>query len=87
MGLIKKFVGDRKAPFMTRKLKKATMVRSSLRKTFLKYPTNKNRIDQRNLCVGLLEKEKKINNKNLDVNNLNDYKTETLAEISEETKN
>ena len=63
------------------------MVTSSLRKTFLKYPTNKNRIDQRNLCVGLLEKEKKINNKNLDVNNLNDYKTETLAEISEETKN
>ena len=35
------------------------MVRSSLRKTFLKYPTNKNRIDQRNLCVSLLGKDKK----------------------------
>ena len=44
---------------MTRKLKKAIMVTSSLRKTFLKYPTNKNRIDQRYLCVSLLEKEKK----------------------------
>ena len=60
------------------------MVRSSLRKTFLKYPTNKNRIDQRNLCVSLLGKDKK--KKNLDTKNLNDYKTETLTEILEETK-
>ena len=71
---------------MTRKLKKAIMVRSSLRKTFLKYPTNKNRIDQRNLCVSLLGKDKK-KKKNLDTKNLNDYKTETLTEILEETKN
>ena len=54
------------------------MVRSSLRKTFLKYPTNKNRVDQRNLCVSLLGKDKK-KKKNLDTKNLNDYKTETLT--------
>ena len=58
----KKFINANEAPFMTRKLKKAIMIRSRLRNTFLKHPTNENKKKyrkQRNFCVSLLRKEKK----------------------------
>ena len=43
-------------------LKKAMIIRSILRNTFFKHPTNENKKDyrkQRNVCVCLLRKEKK----------------------------
>ena len=46
----KKFIRANEAPFMTRKLKNAIMVRSRLRNTFLKHPTN----DKTSFCVSLL---------------------------------
>ena len=39
----KKFMRTNEVPFMTRKLKKAIMVRSGLRKTFLKDLTSENK--------------------------------------------
>ena len=47
---------------MKRKLKKAIMIRSRPRNTFLKHPRNENKknyIKQRHFCVSLLRKEKK----------------------------
>ena len=44
------------------------MVRSKLRNTFLKHPTNEDKINYRkqiNFCVSLLRKEKKTTLKNL----------------------
>ena len=38
----KKFIMANEAPFMKRKLKKAKMIRSRLRNTFLKHPANEN---------------------------------------------
>ena len=58
----KKFVRADEALFMTRKLKKAIMIRSRLRNTFLKHSTNQNKKNcrkQRNFWVSLLRKEKK----------------------------
>ena len=58
----KKYLRANEAPFMNRKLKKAIIIRSRLRNTFLKHPTNekkKNYRKQRNFCISLLRKEKK----------------------------
>ena len=58
----KKYLRANEAPFMNRKLKKAIMIRSRLRNTFLKHPTNENKKNyrkQRNFCISLLRKEKK----------------------------
>ena len=58
----KKFIRVNEAPFVTRKPKKAIMVRSRLRNTFLKHPANENKNNygkERNFCVSLLRKEKK----------------------------
>ena len=63
---------------MTRKLKKAIMIRSRLRSTFLKHPTNESKRNyrkQRNFCVSLLKKEKKNYFENLDTKNISDNKT------------
>ena len=68
----KKFIRANEALFMTRKPRKAIMVRSRLRNTFLKHPTNeniKNYGKQRNFCVSLLRKEKKNYFENLDTKN------------------
>ena len=62
---------------MTRKLKKVIMVRSRLRKTFLKHSTNENKKNykkQINFCVSLLRKEKKNYFENLDTKNISDNK-------------
>ena len=58
----KKLITVNEARFMMRKLKKAIMVRSRLRNTFLKHPTNENKKSygkQRKFCVSLLRKQKK----------------------------
>ena len=73
----KKFIRANEAPLMTRKLKKAIMIRSRLRNTFLKHPINENKKKyrkQRNFCVGLLRKEKKNYFENLDTKNVSDNK-------------
>ena len=43
----KKFIRANEEPFMIRKLKKAIMIRSRLRNTFLKHPTNENKRNYR----------------------------------------
>ena len=43
MPIKKKFMTANEAPFMIRKLKKAIMIRSRVRNTFLKHPTNENK--------------------------------------------
>ena len=62
MPIKKKFMRANEAPFMFRKLKKAIMIRSRVRNTFLKHPTNENKKNyrkQRNFSVNLLRTEKK----------------------------
>ena len=62
---------------MTRKLKKAIMIRSRLRNTFLKHQTNENKENyrkRRNFCVNLLRKEKKNFFENLVTKNISDNK-------------
>ena len=74
----KTFIRANEALFVTRKLKKAIMVRSSLRNAFLKHPTNKNKKHygkERNFCVSLLRKKKKNYFENLDTKNISDNKT------------
>ena len=65
----KKFIRANKAPFLSRKLKKAIMVSSRLGNTFVKDPTNQNKKNygkQKSFCVSLLRKEKKNYFENLD---------------------
>ena len=72
-----KFIRANEALFITGKLKKAIMVRSRLRNTFLKYPTNENKKNygkQRNFCVSLLRKGNKNYFENLDTTNISDKK-------------
>ena len=60
--IMKKFLWANEAPFMTTKLKKTITLRSVLRNTFSKHPTNENKKSyrkQRNVCVSLLRKDKK----------------------------
>ena len=74
----KKYLRANEAPFMNRKLKKAIIIRSRLRNTFLKHPTNENKKNyrkQRNFCVSLLRKEKKKFFENLPTKNIIDNKT------------
>ena len=62
MPIKKKFMRANEAPFMIRKLKKAIMIRSTVRNAFLKHPANENKKNyrkQRNFSVHLLRTEKK----------------------------
>ena len=62
MPIKKKIMRANEASFMIRKLKKAIMIRSRVRNTFLKHPTNENKKNyrkQRNFSVNLLRTEKK----------------------------
>ena len=57
-----KFIRANEAPLMNRKIKKAMMITSRLRNTFLKHRTNENKKNyrkQRNFCVSLLRKEER----------------------------
>ena len=61
--LKKKYVRANKASFMNKELKKAIMVRSKLRKKFLKSRSEEDRKaynKQRNMCFKLLRKIKKV---------------------------
>ena len=60
--LKEKLVRGNNAPFMTKKLSKAIMTRSSLKNRILKNPNRENETNfkkQRNYCVNLLKREKK----------------------------
>ena len=62
---------------MFKGLSKAIMQRKCLRNTYLKNPTNQNRLTyakQRNFCLSLLRKEKKEYFANLSVKNIIDNK-------------
>ena len=62
---------------MNKKLQKAIMERTRLRNKFLKYKTVSNKISynkQRNYCVNLCRKEKKLSYNNLDINKVIDNK-------------
>ena len=61
--------------FVTKELSKAIMLRSKLRKRFLKDRTEESRCKykkQRNVCVYLLKKAKKDYYENIDISNLTD---------------
>ena len=65
-----KVVRGNNAPFMSKNLRKAIMVRSRLKNKFNKNPSDENRSlfkKQRNFCVSLLRKEKKTYYQNLDL--------------------
>ena len=73
-----KYIRANNAPFMTRKLSKAIMNRSRLKNRFLKNPNSENELSykkQRNYCVGLLKKEKKIYFSSLNMGNISDNKS------------
>ena len=73
-----KCIRANEAPLMNRKLKKAMMITSRLRNTFLKHRTNENKKNYRkqtNFCVSLLRKEEKNYFENLDTKNIGDNKT------------
>ena len=58
----KRVVRRNNQPFMNKVLSKAFMQRSKLKNLYTKYPTEVNKINdkqQRNFCVGLLQKEEK----------------------------
>ena len=66
------------APFMTKELYKAYMVRSRLRNKYMKIKTVESREaykKQRNYCIGLLRKTKKSYYENLTVTLVTDNKT------------
>ena len=74
----KKFIRGNNAPFMNRTLSQAFMHRSKLKNKYNKYPTEQNKIKynrQRNFCVSLLKREKKIYYNNLDLKIFKDNKT------------
>ena len=58
----KKYIRGNNKPFMTKTFSKAIMQRTRFRNSFLKNPTDQNKLiynKQRNSCVFLLRKEKK----------------------------
>ena len=73
----KKVVRANDKPFMTKALRRAIMVRSSLRNKFLKYKTpdlDRAFKKQKNYTNKLLKKEKKRYLSNLDMKNITDNK-------------
>ena len=73
----RKYLRANQAPFMNKELQKAIMLRSKLRKKFLKSRSIGNRKaynKQRNACVKLLRDAKKTYYSNLDVKNVTDNK-------------
>ena len=73
-----KYVRANNAPYMNKILSKAIMNRSRLRNNFLKNPNDENREiykKQRNYCVNLLRRQKKLYFAGLDPKNLIDNKT------------
>ena len=73
----KRVVRGNNQPFMNKVLSKAFMQRSKLKNLYNKYPTEVNKTNykqQRNFCVGLLQKEKKKYYNNLDLKILDDNK-------------
>ena len=76
--LKQKIIRGNQAPFITKALSKAIMLRSKLKNIYNKYPTEgNNRLykKQRNYCVNLLTKEKKRYYNNLDLKIFDDNKT------------
>ena len=76
--LKQKIIRGNQAPFITKALSKAIMLRSKLKNIYNKYPTEENNRlykKQRNYCVNLLTKEKKRYYNNLDLNIFEDNKT------------
>ena len=70
-----KYVRGNDQPFMTKTLRKAIMVRSKLKNTYHRYPTDENSRHykkQRNYCVKLLKDTKKKYYENLDVSQIVD---------------
>ena len=73
----KRYLRGNQSPFMNKPLVKAIMVRSKLRNVFLKNKTEENRSNyskQRNLCVTLLRKSKRVYFGNLNEKSLCDNK-------------
>ena len=73
--LKKKYLRANNSKFVTKELSGAIMLRSKLRKRFLKDRTEESRCKykkQRNVCVYLLKKAKKDYYENIDVSNLTD---------------
>ena len=73
-----KYVRANDAPFMNKTLRKAFMNRTRLKNKFLKHPTSANRVNyskQRNYCVNLVRRQKKMYYANLDPKKLIDNKT------------
>ena len=71
----KKFVRENHAPFMTKSLRKAIMLRSKLQSHYNKSRTSGNSnsyCKQRNLCVKLLKSAKKDYYNNLNINHITD---------------
>ena len=73
-----KIIRANEPPFMNRSIKKEVMNRSRLKNKFLKENSEEDRLaynKQRNLCTGLLLKEKKAYFENLDSSRITDNKT------------
>ena len=65
----KKYVRGHQSPFMTKTMPKAILLRTKLRKKFLKNRSNENKtnyVKQQNHCVSLLRKTKREYYSNLD---------------------
>ena len=63
----KKYIRENDKPFMTKAFSKDVMQKTRFRNNFLKNPTDQNKLiynKQRNFCVSLLRKEKKVYLKN-----------------------
>ena len=72
-----KYIRANNAPFMTRSLTKAIMNRSRLKNRFIKNPNKENELrykKQRNYCVNLLKKEKKVYFSSLNIDNISNSK-------------
>ena len=72
-----KYLRANHSPFVTKELRKAIMIRSNLRNTYLKERSEESRLafkKQRNICVTLLKKAKRSYFANLNISNICDNK-------------